>query len=167
MAVVTIKSGAITNRDALPVVLSNSNISGSRLIEFVGTIETTNPNSIASRYIFGSLPSNARLSQVLLYSDDVGGTATADFGLYQTTANGAAVVDADFIASAVVLNAGALNGTDITHESTVFDPDDVEKMLWQALGLSVDPRVMYDVVATLTAACDAVATISLKVRYAV
>lgn len=167
MAVVTRKSGVITNRDSSPVVLSNSNISGANLKECVGTLETVNGDSIASIYIFGQIPSNARVSQVLLYSDDIGTTTVADFGLYRTTADGGAVVDADFFGSAVVLNAGALNGTDITHESAVLGPEDAEMMLWQALGLSSDPRIMYDVAATLTAAADAAATISLKIRYCI
>ena len=76
-------------------------------------------------------------------------------------------MDADFFGSAVSLKDGALNGTDITHESAVFDPDDIEKMIWQALGLSADPKIMYDVAATLTAAADAAGTISLKIRYCV
>ena len=167
MSVVTFKSGPITNRDASPIVLNNAAVSGGRLMEAVGTIETTNPNFIGSRYIFCSIPSNCRVSQVLLYCDDIGTTAIADFGLYRTTQDGGTVVDADFFASAVNISSGALNGTDITHESAVFDPDDVEKTVWQALGLSADPRIMYDVVATLTAATDAAGTVSLKVRYAI
>lgn len=165
MAVVTTKSGAITNRDNTPVVLSNMNIAGGALKEAVGTVEAANGDSIGSKYIFCSIPSNCRVSQVLLFSDDIGTTTIADFGIYRSTADGSAVVDADFFGSAVSLKDGALNGSDITHESAVYDPDDIEKPLWQALGLSSDPKVMYDVVATLTAAADAAGTITLKVRY--
>lgn len=165
MAVATIKSGAITNRDSTPAALSNANIAGGMVKEFVGTLESVSGDDIGSKYIFGSLPSNARVSQLLLYCDDVGTTTIADFGLYRTTADGSAVVDADFFASAVSLKDGALNGTDITHESGVFNIDDAEKMLWQALGLSADPGVLYDVVATLTAASDSAGTITVKCKY--
>lgn len=167
MAVVTTKSGAITNRDSSPSVHNNAYIAGGMIREAVGTVEAANADSIGSKYIFASIPSNARVSQVLLYSDDIGNTTEADFGLYRTTADGGAVVDADFFASAVSLKDGALNGSDITHESAVFNPDDVEKQLWSALGLSSDPGVMYDVVATLTGAADAAGTISVKIRYVV
>lgn len=167
MAVVTTKSGPITNRDATPQVKNNSSLEGGMMREVVGTLEAVNGDSIGSKYIFCQVPSNARISQVLLYCDDVGTTTVADFGLYRTTADGSAVVDADFFGSAVSLSGGALNGSDITHESAVFDPDDVEKPLWSALALSSDPKVMYDVVATLTAAADAAGTISLKVRYSI
>lgn len=168
MAVVTVKSGAITNRDSTPSVQSNALIAGGVLREFVGTVETANGDSIGSKYIFGSLPSNARVSQILLYSDDIGTTTLADFGLYRTTADGSAVVDADFFASAVDVKGGALNASDITHEATVsYDVDDAEKPLWSALGLSSDPGIMYDLVATLTAAADAAGTMSIKCRYVI
>lgn len=167
MAVVTTKSGAITNRDTTPQVQNSAYLSGGMVRESVGTVEAANGDSIGSKYILASVPSNARISQILLYCDDVGTTTAADFGLYQTTLNGSAVVDADLFGSAISLSGGPLNGTDITHESAVFDPDDVEKQLWSALGLSSDPCLMYDVVATLTGAADAAGTISLKIRYVV
>lgn len=167
MAVVTTKSGAITNRDTTPQVQNSAYLSGGMVRESVGTVEAANGDSIGSKYILASIPSNARVSQILLYCDDVGTTTAADFGLYQTTLNGSAVVDADLFGSAISLSGGPLNGTDITHESAVFDPDDVEKQLWSALGLSSDPCLMYDVVATLTGAADAAGTISLKIRYVV
>lgn len=165
MAVVTTKAGPITNRDASPKVLSNAAVAAGVLKEAVGTVESVSGDSIGSEYIFASIPSNAVVSQVLLYCDDIGTTAAADIGLYKSTADGGAVVDADFFGSAVSLSGGALNGTDVTHESAVFGLEDAEKPLWEALGLASDPNLMYDVVATLTAASDAAGTIMLKVRY--
>lgn len=165
MAVVTVKSGAITNRDATVPVRNPAHLEGGMLKECVGTVEIATGDSSASKYILASIPSNARVSQLLVYSDDCGTATVADFGLYRTTADGSAVVDADFFGSAVSLKDGALNGSDITHESTAFDPDDVEKPLWSALGLSADPKIMYDVVATLTAAADAGGTLSIKLSY--
>jgi len=165
MAVVTTESNLITNRDATPKVLNNSIIHNGTLKESVATVETANGDDIASKFYFVTLPSNARVSQILLYSDDIGTTTISDFGIYKSTADGGAVVDADFFASAVSLKDGALNGTDITHESGVFGVEDAEKPLWEALGLSADPKIMYDVVGTLTAAADAAGTITLKVRY--
>jgi hypothetical protein len=165
MAVVSTYSTAITNRDATPKVLNNPAVHAGMLKESVATLESANGDSTGSKYYFLSLPSNARVSQVLLYSDDIGTTTIADFGIYKSTADGGTVVDADFFASAVSLKDGALNGTDITHESGVFNIDDAEKPLWQALGLTSDPKIMYDVVATLTGDSDAAGTITLKVQY--
>ena len=167
MAVVIRKSGPITNRDATPRVMNNSAIAHAMMRGFTGTVETVSGDDIASIYIIGSLPSNAVVYALRIYSDDIGATTVADVGLYKNTADGGAVVDADFFASALSVKDGALNGTDIMHESTVFDPDDVEKPLWSGLGLTSDPNLMYDVALTLTAAADAAGTISLKCMYGI
>lgn len=167
MAVVTTKSGPITNRDADPQVKVGSNVMQGMAREAVGTIETANGDSIASKYILCEIPSNARVSQLLVYSDDIGATTIADIGLYRNTRDGGVVVDADFFASALSLKDGALNGVDVTHESAVFGLEDMEKPIWEALGLSKDPNLVYDIVATLTAAADAIGSLGVKARYAI
>ncbi len=167
MSVVNVKSGVITNRDATPKVLSNANIAGAHLKEAVGTVISTSGDSIDSVYRFCQIPSNARVSQVLLYCDDLGSTTIGDVGLHDTTENGGAVVDRDFFASAVSLKDGALNGTDVTHEAAgAFDIDDAEKMVWQCIsGLTADPKKLYDVTIMLTAANNGTGDITLKVTY--
>lgn len=167
MAVAARKSTVITNRDASPRVINSPAGAQGNLRCFTGTLETVNGDDIASTYNFGSIPSNAIPVQVLLYCDDVGTTTIADVGLYKSTADGGAVVDADFFASAVSLKDGALNAVDVTHESGVYNIDDAEKPLWSGLGLSTDPNLVYDVVLTLTAASDAAATVTLKCVYAI
>ncbi len=167
MAVVTTKSGGITNRDASPRVKINAILTEGILRENVGTVEVANGDSSTSKYVMFQVPSNARVSQLLVYSDDIGTTTAGDIGLYQTTANGGAVVDADFFASAISLNGGALNGSDVTHESGVYNVDDAEKPLWNALGLTADPNLFYDVVLTLTADADAAGTFTLKGKYSI
>ena len=169
MAVVNVKSATITNRDTSPVVLSNSNLAGGHVFEAVGKCEAAVDNNSGSTYRFCSIPSNAVVNRVLLYEDvmDSGATTQAlDIGLYETTANGGAVVDADFFASAVVGLVTALNGVDVTHEAAnAFDISLGDKMIWQLLNLSSDPCKMYDVVATSTGDNDTAGTILLKVRY--
>lgn len=167
MATVHLKSGPITNRDATPSVANAAHVDGGMLREAVGTLEATAADDIGSTYRMCSIPSNARVSQVLLYADDQGTAGDADVGLYHTTANGGAVVDANFFATEVDINAAALNGVDVTHQSAVFGFEDAEKPLWKALNLSSDPGIMYDVVLTLTEANSAGATITTKVRYVV
>lgn len=172
MAVVTTKSGAITNRDSSPIVLSNANISKGMLCEAVGTVEGANGDSIASKFIFASVPSNARISRVLLSCDAIATSGAADCGVYKTTADGSAVVDVDFFASAQVLTS-ALSHTDITHEADAADAGagygqaDVEKPLWQALGLTADPGIHYDIALTLTTALGGAGTVSMKVQYVI
>lgn len=164
MAVVTVKSTAITNRDATPAVPNNAHIQHGLLKECVATYEVATGDSSTSKYRMMQVPSNARISQLLLVSDDMGTATAADFGIYDTTENGGSVVDADFFSAAVSLNGGALSDSDITH-GNAFGKEDAEKPLWEALGLTSDPKKYYDVVATLTADADAGGTLTLKLRY--
>lgn len=166
MATVSISSTQITNRDASPRVINNSRISKGAMQSSCGTLEATAANDIGSKYKMCQIPSNARISQVLLSCDSLGTTGAADIGIYQTTDNGGLVVDADHFASAVVLTS-ALKNSDVTYESGVYDIDDVEKPLWEALGLSADSRRDYDLVLTLTAANVSAGTISLQVSYVI
>lgn len=162
-AVVNTKSTVVTNADATPVDLSGAYLIHGRLREVVGTVEAANGDSIGSTYRLGRVWSGSRVAEVLLSCDAIT-TCAGDVGLYDTAANGGAVVDADLFASAQSL-AAALNDSNVTHESGVFNIDDVEKRLWEALGLTEDPKKWYDVVVTLTAAAGSAGTISLKTRY--
>jgi hypothetical protein len=168
MAVEALKGSVITNADATPPVLSNARLSDMSMKEAIGTVQASASASIASTYRLCRIPSNARISEVIVSCDAFDTTGAADIGIYQTAANGGAVVDADFFASAVVLTT-ALPNTTVTHESGVFGIEDVEKPLWEALGLSADPHRDYDVALTLTAANGAGATpdVTLRVRYGI
>ena len=167
MAVVAKKGSAITNADAN--ILSNARVIRMSLWEAVGAAELANGDSIASTVRLCRVPSNARVSKVLLSCDAITSGA-ADVGVYKTPRDGGAVQDVDFFASAQSI-ATALANTDITHEADPADAGagfgkaDVEKPLWEALGLSADPMTEYDIALTLTAAAAAAGTVSLKVEY--
>ena len=167
MAVVAVKSTAITNADAK--ILNNSRIFRTEVYEAVGTVEAANGDSIASIYRFCRVPSNARISRVLLSCDAITSGA-GDVGVYKTARDGGAVVDVDFFGSAVSI-ASALSHSDITHEADAADAGagygqaDVQKPLWQALGLTADPYIEYDIAVTLTAAAAAAGTMSMKVQF--
>ena len=168
MAVEDLKSSAITNADATPLVLTNARIMAGAMREAIGTKQASASASIGSTYRLCRVPSNARISQVIASCDAFDTTGAADIGIYQTAENGSAVVDADFFASALLMTT-ALPNTVCTHESGVFGIEDVEKPLWEALGLSADSMRDYDVVMTLTAANGAGATpdVTLRVQYAI
>jgi hypothetical protein len=165
MAVVAVKSTLITNADATPVVLNNPRVDGGFERIEVATAAITDTDSIASTYRMFRVPSNAVMTDLRIYSPDIGTTTAADIGLYRTAKDGGAVQDADFFASALVLNAGAINGTDVLHEAAVFTIANSGKELWDALGLTSDPSVFYDVTMTLTGAADAAGTVKLIGRY--
>lgn len=163
MAVVTKKSGPVTDRDSTPRVPVNGNLAGGFVKSWVGTIETTGTDSATSKYIMcAGVPSNARILRVLLSCDGNNTSGAMDIGVYKSTADGGAAVDADFFASAQAIGT-ALTNSDVTHESGVYGIEDVEKPLWQALGLTADPNLLYHIVCTITTADDAADTISLHV----
>lgn len=162
-AVVNTKAAQITNMDASTQTLNRTNMMSGKLREAVGTAEAANGDSIGSTYRLARVPSRARISRVLLSCDAIT-TCAGDVGVYRTAGDGGAVVDADAFASAQSL-ASALANQDVTHESGVFGVEDVEQPLWEALGLSADPRVFYDIVVTLTAAAGSAGTISAKVQW--
>lgn len=164
------KDTAITNADAATQTNTRLTLARGVLREDVGTFELTATDSIGSTYRFARLKSSDRVSRVLLSCDAIATSGAMDVGIYRTAQDGGAVVDVDFFASAVVLTS-ALNHSDITHEADPADAGagygqaDVEKPLWQALGLAVDPMVYYDLTATATAAPGGAGTMSFKVQY--
>lgn len=163
MAVVAVKSTLITNADATPVVFNSPRVDGGPERVAVATAAITSGDDIASTYRMFRVPSNAVMTDLKIYSPDIGTTTIADIGLY--AADGGAVVDADFFASALSLKDGALNGTDVLHEAAVFTIANSGKELWSALALTSDPGVFYDVTLTLTGAADATGTVKLLGRY--
>jgi hypothetical protein len=171
MAVVTTKSTQLTNRDAVPRVINNPAASAGAVQQAIGTLECANGDSIASIYRMLQIPSNAVGEILKLYCDAITSGA-ADIGIYRTIADGGAVVDVDFYASAQSIAAAITTGTEIQHEADATDAGagfglaDLEKPLWQRLGLTSDPGVTYDIAVTLTAATTAAGTLGLRLYYA-
>ncbi len=174
MAVESVKSAVITNADATPIVLNNPAVANALLHEGVGTGELTATASIASIMRLVRVPSNARISRVLISCDAIT-SATADIGVYKAlteTGVAGAVVDVDHFASATAISAALVN-SDLSHEADATDAGagfglaDVAKPLWSSLGLTTDPNIYYDIALTLTAAATAAGTVSMKVQYTV
>lgn len=167
MAVVNRNSTALADMVATPKVLVNpSKGAAGQLVEVAGYVANAADDSANSVHRFCRVPSNARISQVLLSC----GTATAgagDVGIYQTDENGGAVVDADLFASAQSLTS-ALANADVTYESGEFTRAESVQPLWQVLGLTSDPNREYDVALTITTNYNT-ATVGqlLKVRYVI
>lgn len=167
MAVVALKSTAITNATATPPVPNSANVEKGKLRESQGFAVITNTDSIGSTYRLARIRSSDRVSQILLYSPDIGTTTAGDLGLYRTNPDGGAVVDVDFFASAQALNAGPYVGVDMTFEAGAAGGliTNGEKRIWEALGLTADPFLEYDIVLTLTGAADASGTALFRFRF--
>lgn len=150
MATEAIKSTPITNADASPVTLNKANVDGGRVRYKRGVATAVLAAAdVGSTYRFFRIKSNDLVASLRLDNIAFGGAAAVDIGLYDTAANGGAVVDADFFASAVAVIA-AQQQLDVTRESGVITVANMEKRVWELLGLSADPVKDYDVAATVT-----------------
>lgn len=170
MAVELVKSTAVTNATAAPRVNNPMSIDGGRIKERVGKAELTATASIASIARLIRIKSSDRLSRLFLSCDALT-SAAADIGIYDIdSVNSGAVVDVDFFASAQSI-AAALVNTDVGHEADPADAGagfglaDVEKKVWELLGLTADPGKEYDIALTLTAAATAAGTVVLRLQY--
>lgn len=160
MAVVTTKSTAITNADAKPQVLSLPFISRGKLHQSIGYVAAANGDSIGSQYRLCRVRSGDRMSGVKVFNDAVTSGA-ANVGLYDTLANGGAVVSVSLFAAALSIATANKTGTDVLYSSIALAS--MEKRVWELLGLSADPGKEYDLVLTLTAATTAAGTVGAHV----
>ncbi len=164
MAAENLKSTAVTNADATPVDMTGAYLQHGRLRESVAVIEGAGGDA-GSTYRFCRIPSSARVSAVFFACDDLSGSgATLDLGLYKTAADGGAVVDADFFASAIDVATAAVAETNVLHESGAVNIDDKEKRIWEALGLTEDPKISYDVTGVSGTAA-VTGTMSVRIQY--
>ena len=127
-------------------------------------LEVSTAEDAADELRFVRVRSNALIKQVLLSCDAVAVGGAMDVGVYQTDDNGGAVVDADHFASAQVVTS-ALVDSNVAHESAVYGIEDKDKPLWEALGLSADPQIWYDIVGTVTTDMGGAGTLTLEVTY--
>ena len=159
----TVKSPQIANRDANPRVLNSPQNGGDGVChETYGSATIPAALSITSVVRLCQVPSNARVHSVQFHSAAQGAGAF-DVGLYQATSNGGAVVDADLFGSAISA-ASQVKSTDIIEESAEYTPAEMEKPLWEVLGLTADPHRFYDVCATVATTAVTTGTGRLGVR---
>jgi len=117
------------------------------------------------------VPSNARVSEVLLsYADAITGGAI-NVGIWKRNAadDDWEVVDADLFASAMVLTDGPQWNKDITNEAAEYTVAEQEKALWEVLGLTTDPNIVYWVVGDISTTFDGASTVGIlfKCRFVI
>lgn len=162
----TLKGVEITNREATPRVLNNPGLGeGADNKCAYGHLASVPASlSIGSIIRLVSVPSNSIVSELRISS----GAQTAgavDVGVYRTNGDGGAVVDADFFATAVSLAAAVVN-TDILNESTTNTLPKQGQPLWQALGMSADPKSMLDICLTVsTDVTTGLQPVALRAKY--
>jgi hypothetical protein len=182
MAQVALKSQAVTNSSATPQVQNLPGLEGGRLVRAVnGLVTLTSGNTEAATLVAGA--STYRVGKIrssdfydrlrIVTTADIGTTTVVDVGLYDTlSVNSGAVVDQDFFASslsfkdgAIVTTGSSVNAADQTFEAGAAGGliTNAEKRIWECLGLTTDPGKEYDVVLTLTGACDGTGTALVQV----
>ena len=164
----TVNSTWITNAVATPAVATNSNKSTGRVFsaKSAATVSATQTSGDIVRVV--RVPSNARIDAVLLTTADATTAGAVDIGVYQTAANGGAVVDADLFASALALTGGPFVRSDQTWESGQYTYAESCLPLWEVLGLATDPNREYDIAATVTTTGDGMGTVFvLEVQYVI
>lgn len=163
MAVENIKSTAITTADATPPTANQVplRLANARCRSSIGVAPVDAAASIGSTYRLARIKSSDLLSNLFLSCTAIT-SAAGDIGLYDIpSVNAGAAVDVDLFASAQSL-ALALANTDVLHESTTITVANLDKQVWQLLGLSADPGRQYDIAITLTAAATAAGTVALR-----
>jgi len=174
MAVVTLKSTMITNRDATPKVLTDAFVANGEMLEVEGYVAPANGDSATSKYKLCDVPSNARMSSLLMQCTALGAGAQLALGVFWPTfiplgadllaSNAGLAIDDDFFATAVDVSA-ALAQSEFINESGTNTIAKQEMPLWQALGLASDPGINLDIVASVVVAIAAAGFVSVKARY--
>jgi hypothetical protein len=157
-----LKSGPVTNLDASPFLRPGSWVHGGNAKHYAGTVETLATDSIGSTYRFlpGRLVDAAghRLRCSAMRSAPPARPISA-------STSPPPKVEPSWMRTSSPLRAiaAATNGTDITlRPLAAMDISKIEQRIWEVLGLTTDPNLEYDVVATLTAATVAGGTLSLR-----
>lgn len=164
----TVNSTWITNAVAVPKVFTDSNRSAGKAMvaKSAATVSATQAQNDIIRVV--RVPSNARIDAVFLSTGDATTAGAIDIGVYQTSENGGAVVDADLFAAALALTGGPFNRSEQTWESGEYTHAESCKPLWEVLGLTSDPGREYDIAATVTTTGNGMdTTMALEVHYSV
>lgn len=163
----TLKGVSITNRDAATRVFNNPGLGhgATEQCAFGHLASVPASLSITSIIRLVEVPSNCIVTDLRLSS----GAQTAgafDVGVYRTTADGGAVVDQDFFATAVSAAAAVVN-VDVLNESTTNTIQKQAQRLWEALGMTFDPRSMLDIALTVagTDVTTGTGAIGIRARY--
>lgn len=163
-----VNSTWIGNAVAVPPVFTDAAESVGNLKEAIGVATVSATQASGDTIRMCRVPSNARISEVLLTTGDATTAGAINIGVWKTAGDGGAVVDADLFASALALTGGPFTNSDQTFESGEYTYAESALPLWEVLGLSADPNLMYDIVAEVSTTGNGMSTtMVLKVRYVV
>ena len=162
MAIVNVKSAQKTTIDGGGVV--NSKVSNAFVRAAVATLEVTSGNTAESVYRFFEIPSSARVHNLEFSNDALGDSTKVNVGLYQTARNGGAAATVSAASFAANLQTvSAAERVNLTH--LVTNIANIEKPVWELLGLDKDPNITYDLCATAKVNIGTSGTMSMKAEW--
>ena len=169
MAVVNTKSTEVSNLDSAVQTLNPAGTSHARSYSKVATVETAAADDDGSVYRFFRVHSSWVILSLVIYCDAITSGTDFDVGLYQTAANGGAVVDADAYINTIDLSSALRSGTEVRYGGANGGANGVETVgqkVWQNAALSADSNRYYDICATGNTVGSAAGTISMRGLFA-
>jgi hypothetical protein len=180
MTATTVKSENITNIEATPITALDRKRGRIKSVIDQDAVATTSIDEVGDVTLFGPIPSNAVILDVLVLNDDLDTNATEtldlNWGLYYSGIGGTqakdgntsgTVVDADCFAA----DSAAFEDANTSYVSVRFATDDIvdiKKEAWQVAGLTADPGGLLYVgmtVGTNAAATAAAGDVVVRVDY--
>lgn len=166
MAVANTKSAAIQANESIPVtqVASFLSANGAPLNVAVATVEVAAADDNASVYRMLQVPSNAIITRLEILNDAIAGATDYDVGLYKQARYGGAAVDVDLLCDGLDMTVERYLPLDATFQ--IRGIETAEQRLWQLLGLTADPQVVYELCFTANTVGTAAGTLSIRVQWA-
>ena len=176
----TVKSVEITNLDATPRTTLEAASGGGKERVWMDTIAAgTGDLDNNDIIVMAQVPSNAKLTSIQIYNDDLDGATSAAFnvGLYNgpqaytisgTTTDAAAVIDEDCYVTASTQFQGAVTTpSELLAETRNINA--IANFVWEDGGLAEDPGVPLRIAITMSATPGSAAAgdITMVVKYVV
>lgn len=172
-----VKSVSITNLDTTltggPVRNSTGEGAEGQLRHVNDSCLVSAAAAAGSTYRIVRFPTNAKVKNVIFEAEAMG-AGKFDLGVYYsdstvdgtTVANQGAVISINFFATDIDCASAVARGGDV-NQSTNYPISKRNQPMWKALGLSVDPGGMFDLVATVhtTAVTTGAARIGGELEY--
>lgn len=165
-----LKGLAITNRDATPPLISDSAYAAGGVKEAYDYVTTLAADSIGSIYRLCQVPSNSRLTGIVMQAAAMGTSCTFDVGAYYPTivphdqTKNASEISKNFFADGIDVSA-AVAPTEEAFQTGTYTMDKQQMPLWKALGLAADPNCPIDICIYVKAATVNAALVSLKCKF--
>jgi len=138
---------------------------GTILYSSIITFDNADADSNGSIYRIARIPSNIILKNIQIRNDALTSGTDWDVGVYQTSENGSAVVDANYFADALDLSSAHICGSELSGIKDLPVADS-SKALYEMLGVTLgDEPEYYDLALTANVVGSAGGTISVLIEY--